>query len=343
MAVDQLLVSLVLAPAAGAVACRILVDLLPPKAAVLGFTAAAGLFAMAGTLSLFVFGMPAVAGIAGILDEPVTAATWPAASLPRWLSWTCLLLGAVAVLSALATGRSQRSSVHAARREASALPGGTEIVVLPDGRADAFALPGLPGRIVVTEGMLTAVGAGRQQALFAHERAHLTGRHHLFAFAARLAAAALPTLLPMVTLVDYAIERWADEQAAEDVGDRHSVAHVVGTAALVATAQAAPAAEDVSDAPGRPATGRGGRRHRSLLPGRMRAARPAKLRAGAPGRGPRPGPVPRRVAALLAAPQRRKRLMLVALPAALAAASCGVAVEALMDLPYRRVFDVGDS
>lgn len=35
--------------------------------------------------------------------------------------------------------------------------------------------------------------------------------------------------------------------------------------------------------------------------------------------------------------------MLVALPAALAAASCGVAVEALIDLPYRRVFDVGDS
>lgn len=332
MAVDQLLVSLVLAPTAGAVASRILVDPLPPRAAAFGFTTAAALFAGASTLSLFVFGMPAAAGLFGFApSRPPTAISWHTGAMPIWLSWVCLLLGAGAVVSVLVTAFRQLDSVRAARAEAAALPGSGEIVVIPDGRADAFALPGVPGRIVVTEGMLAALGAARQQALlahealFAHERAHLAGRHHRFAFAARLAAAALPPLLPMVTLVDYAIERWADEKAANDVGDRRSVAHVVGTAALVATEQAAACAPE--------------RRPGRLVSRPRQQPRPAKLRVGAPGLGPRPGPVPRRVAALLAAPQHRNRFLLVALPAALAVASCGVAVEALIDLPYRRVLE----
>ncbi|CUU53927.1 Peptidase family M48 [Parafrankia irregularis] len=338
MAVDQLLVSVVLAPAAGVVAGRILVDLLPPRAVAFGYTAAAGLFAAASTLSLVAFGMPAVARVAGLspAHQPVVM-SWQSGEMPLWASWACLLLVTVAMISVLVTGRSQFRSVRAARAEAAALPGTGEIVVIPDGRADAFALPGVPGRIVVTEGMLTAVGAGRHQALFAHERAHLAGRHHRFSFGARLAAAALPPLWPMVTVIDYAIERWADEQAASVVGDRRSVAHVVGTAALAATEQAVveQAAVEQSAVVGA-AERRTGRR---LFPGRLREPRTAKLRAVAAGGGPRPGPVPRRVAALLAAPQRRNRLLLAALPAALALASCGVSIEALLDLPYRRVFD----
>ncbi|WP_018500234.1 M48 family metalloprotease [Parafrankia discariae] len=354
--VDQLLVSLALAPSAGVVASRILVDRLPPRVAVLGFTTAAVLFALASTASLLAFGMPAAAGLIGFApDLRAVARSWQIAVAPLWASWTCLALGAAVMISVAVTGRRQHDSLHAARAEAAALPGTGEVVVIPDGRPDAFALPGAPGRIVVTEGMLAALGDGRHQALFAHERAHLAGRHHRFAFTARLAAAALPPLRPMVTLIDYAIERWADEQAAQEVGDRRSVAQVVGTAALAATEQAdrPSTAAERADAPladpghgeptrstrpaGRPGLARPRRR-------RSGAVSPAMLRAGAPGRGPRPGPVPRRIAALLDAPLRGNYgLLLVALPAALAAASCGVAVEALLDLPYRRVFALAES
>ncbi|SQE00573.1 MULTISPECIES: M48 family metalloprotease [unclassified Parafrankia] len=388
--VDQLLVSLVLAPAAGVVTSRILVDRLPPRVAVLGFTAAAVLFALASAASLLAFGMPAAAGLIGFApDLRAVARSWQIAVAPLWASWMCLALGAAVITSVAVTGRRQYDSLRAARTEAAALPGTGEVVVIPDGRPDAFALPGAPGRIVVTEGMLTALGDGRHQALLAHERAHLAGRHHRFAFTARLAAAALPALRPMVTLIDYVIERWADEQAAQEVGDRRSVAHVVGTAALAATEQAdrhSAAAGTGSSRIGRrvPSTlqrivrgpgwpgepchdlVRGERaRHAQSAPHaqpapparhskrrglarsrrqRAEAVPPAMLRAGAPGRGPRPGPVPRRIAALLDAPLRGNHgLLLVALPAALAAASCGVAVEALLDLPYRRVFAIAES
>nr|MDT0664192.1 hypothetical protein [Micromonospora sp. DSM 115978] len=51
--------------------------------------------------------------------------------------------------------------------------------------------------------------------------------------------------------------------------------------------------------------------------------------------GSRPGPVPRRVAALLQpAPATRRRLLLVALPIAVAGASLGLTVEAFFDLNH---------
>lgn len=68
--------------------------------------------------------------------------------------------------------------------------------------------------------------------LLAHERAHLTGRHHLFLTATALAAAANPMLRPLRTAVGYTVERWADEAAAERVGNRRSTARAVGKAAL---------------------------------------------------------------------------------------------------------------
>ncbi len=56
--------------------------------------------------------------------------------------------------------------------------------------------------------------------LLAHERAHARNSHYLFTSAARLAAAANPLLRPVAAEVGYAIERWADERAAAETGDR---------------------------------------------------------------------------------------------------------------------------
>ncbi|WP_329498868.1 M56 family metallopeptidase [Kitasatospora herbaricolor] len=115
-----------------------------------------------------------------------------------------------------------------------AAPAEHPLAVLADDRADAFALPGRPGRVVVTGGMLRALSAPERAALFAHERAHLTGRHHLFLAAAEYAAVVHPALRTLRAPIGYQLERWADEAAAAAVGDRTVTARAVGRAALAA-------------------------------------------------------------------------------------------------------------
>jgi peptidase M48-like protein len=123
-----------------------------------------------------------------------------------------------------------------ARRECGRLPGDTELAVLDDDAPRAFALPGAPGRIVVSRGMLRCLGDGEREALLAHERAHLSGRHHLFQTVWRLAAAVNPLLRPLADTGGFVLERWADEEAASRVGSRTVVARAVGRAALASSA-----------------------------------------------------------------------------------------------------------
>ncbi|MFD6877746.1 MULTISPECIES: M56 family metallopeptidase [unclassified Streptomyces] len=107
------------------------------------------------------------------------------------------------------------------------------VAVLPDDAAFAFALPGRRERIVVSTGMLAELDGRERRALFAHERAHLDSRHHRFLLAARLAACANPFLRPLYASVAYTTERWADEEAAAVTGSRRGVARAVAKAALV--------------------------------------------------------------------------------------------------------------
>ncbi|GHE71085.1 M56 family metallopeptidase [Streptomyces capitiformicae] len=120
-----------------------------------------------------------------------------------------------------------------AHRALGGLPG-TEVVVLPDDAPYAYALPGgRRGRVVVTTALLSCLEPAERRALFAHERAHLAARHHRFLLAVQLAARANPFLRPLRTAVSYAAERWADEEAAQTVGSRRTVARAIGKAALV--------------------------------------------------------------------------------------------------------------
>ncbi|MEV6208753.1 M56 family metallopeptidase [Kitasatospora sp. NPDC051914] len=148
-----------------------------------------------------------------------------------------------------------------ARRAVAHVPYGEGPAVLPDDRPYAYALPGTPGRIVVSTGMLEHLAEDERAALLAHEQAHLTHRHHRYRLATRLAACVNPFLRPLHRAVAYGTERWADEEAAGAVGDRLATARAVARAALVT--------------------------HRAAVPGLAAFADPS------------PGPVPRRVAALL--------------------------------------------
>lgn len=141
----------------------------------------------------------------------------------------------IAVIASCTRAALQHHRVHLrAERALAGLPA-TPVVVLPDEVPYAYALPGRRGRgrIVVTTGLLAALGASERRALFAHERAHLAGHHHRFLLAVQLAARANPFLRPLRTAVTYTAERWADEEAAAHVGNRRVVARAVGKAALV--------------------------------------------------------------------------------------------------------------
>jgi hypothetical protein len=129
------------------------------------------------------------------------------------------------------------------RATLAALPPGSELAVLPDDAAYAYALPGArgkPGRIVVSTGMLACLTDAERRVLLAHERAHLRDRHDRYLMAAALVACAHPLLRPLGAAIGYTVERWADESAAADVGDRRVAALAVGKAALVARAAPAP-------------------------------------------------------------------------------------------------------
>ncbi|WP_327176928.1 M56 family metallopeptidase [Streptomyces sp. NBC_01335] len=155
------------------------------------------------------------------------------------------VLGAVVAGCAATLVRHVRTRVAATRalgaptRES----GGVSVVESP--APYAYALPGGPvrgrmggaaagdGRVVVSSALLDCLEPDEQQALFAHERAHLAGRHHRYLLLTQLAARANPFLVPLRTAVAYSTERWADEEAARAVGSRHVVARAVGKAALV--------------------------------------------------------------------------------------------------------------
>jgi len=99
----------------------------------------------------------------------------------------------------------------------------------------AVAVPGTArrrGHLLVTSGILRLLDADERAVVFAHEQAHLAHRHHRLAAAAAAAAAVNPLLIPVRDAVGYLVERWADEDAAADVGDRGLTARAVARAAL---------------------------------------------------------------------------------------------------------------
>ena len=272
-----------LLPVPAALAARPLAQHLESRAATWILTLCA--LALAA-LSSAALGILAGAGLIR-LSPAAWAGHWSAATVRAGDPVTWAEAAPAAVLlaaAAYAAGRllwRRAQAVVAAGVEAACLPGPGQVVVVEDPDPDAYALPGLPGRIVVSTGMLQVLDDADRDALLAHERAHLSCHHYAFAAATGLAAAANPLLRPMATAVAYTTERWADENAATAVGDRRQVARAVAKAAL--------------------ATQR--TRTRTLLP-----AAALGILGRRPGPQAEAGPVPRRVAALIAPPLPRTPL-----------------------------------
>ncbi|MFE1553102.1 M56 family metallopeptidase [Streptomyces sp. NPDC058718] len=217
---------------------------LHPRTATRLLSAVAGVLAVCSTLCL---GLLMIVGTAQLPGNPLPDA-WSDPEVRAALPYD-EVAGRAAIPALLAVlvscGAAARHHVRARRRAEGALAGlpETSVAVLPDGAPYAYALPGRRrgrrpghrrGRVVVSTGMLAALTSRERRALFAHERAHLAGRHHRHLLAVHLAARANPFLRPLRTAVAYTAERWADEEAAAAVGSRRSVARAIGTAALLA-------------------------------------------------------------------------------------------------------------
>ena len=217
---------------------------LPPRSAAWALACAALVTAVGwvGVLALLAF--------TGVAQVPQIAAEgrWSVAALRaedpvyRVVAAASALVLVVCVVSLGVAAIRQIRDIVWARRECALLPGETELAVVDDDAPLAFALPGAPGRIVVSRAMLRCLGDGEREALLEHERAHLRSRHHLFQGVWRLTAALNPLLRPLVVAGGYVLERWADEEAAGRVGDRRVVAHAVGRAALASAGASQPAA-----------------------------------------------------------------------------------------------------
>jgi Zn-dependent protease with chaperone function len=207
---------------------------LPPRAATWLLTGTATVAASAWATALALLGFTLVGQIPLVASEGPWSAGVLAANDPvhRSVALVCalLLLASVAGLT-VASWRRVRVLVDG-WREYRELPAAGDLAVVDDPVPTAFALPGMPGRIVVSSGMLQALSADERRALLAHERAHLRHRHHLFLLVLQLASAVHPLLRPLVREGAFTVERWADEEAAAEVADRSLVARAVARAAL---------------------------------------------------------------------------------------------------------------
>src|SRR5579875_770770 len=195
-------------PALAAVSARWLSRHLEPRTATWLLTGAALLLAAASGAALAFL----AATLLGQIPLVAALGHWSVGVVHRDdpASWSLALAAGVLLAAALAaacrTAARRAQALASAARTARHLPATGRLVILDDPDPDAYAMPGWPGRIVVTAGMLEALDGRERRVLLAHERAHLACGHSLFVALAQLAAATNPLLRPLAAAVAYTTE-----------------------------------------------------------------------------------------------------------------------------------------
>ncbi|BBY99866.1 M56 family metallopeptidase [Mycolicibacterium fallax] len=119
------------------------------------------------------------------------------------------------------------------------------VFVVDSSERVAYCVSGRPPVIVVTTGTLAALDADQLDAVLAHERAHLTGRHHLVLAALHSVATVFPKLTLMTqgaTEVSRMLEMCADDAAARRFGRDTLLSGLMSLAGVAAPAGAMGAA-----------------------------------------------------------------------------------------------------
>lgn len=199
----------------------------PPRAAVILLTALAVLGATAVFWALALVVVGGAIGVPELVQrfgwcQRVLAASHRA---PGGVAMVAAALLAVGLVRAVAFDVRWRRTVRTYR-------GGGGVEVVPTHEKMAFAAPGRPGTVVVSEGLLDLLDSDERTAVIAHEQGHLAQHHGRYLRVAGTAAAAVPILKPLARQLRFATERAADEAAAFAVGDRRLVARAILRAAL---------------------------------------------------------------------------------------------------------------
>jgi Zn-dependent protease with chaperone function len=155
-----------------------------------------------------------------------------------------ILAGAVAARTALTAASHLRTTGRQALRHAQTarLVGHPEpalgAVLVEHPEPAAYCVSGRHPMVIVTTGALRALDAAQLDAVLAHERAHLAGRHHRLLAIARIAGQVLP-FLPLMRDADAQVARLV-ELHADDVATRASDPRSLATALVVLATGASP-------------------------------------------------------------------------------------------------------
>lgn len=154
--------------------------------------------------------------------------------IPDLVGVPATALSAAGLIIACRTAAGWLSEVRAAQL-AARRPLETEVPI-------AVAVPGRGGGVLLSRGILRDLTAAELHVVLEHETSHLRHRHHRYLAAGLLAAAVLPPLRPLRERLRLAVERWADEDAAEATGDRAFVARTIAKVALAQPPASGPVA-----------------------------------------------------------------------------------------------------
>lgn len=117
---------------------------------------------------------------------------------------------------------------------------GDRIQVLAADKALAYCTPGRRGSVMVTTGALHRLSGAQLDAVVAHERAHLRGRHHRYLAAADVLARAFP-FVPLLRAAAPELGRLAEWDADDDAARRTGRRTVATALAVMATGASTPA------------------------------------------------------------------------------------------------------
>jgi Peptidase family M48 len=139
---------------------------------------------------------------------------------PMGIGWVAAVMLVASIVRSAATHRRNAAALKRLRVEPwlghHRVEDGVDVVTLPCADRLAYAVPGRPDQVVVSDGLLQALDHDEAAAVFRHERAHLRHGHHDALTLARDLEAWLGWFPPAprsVAALRLAVERWADEEA----------------------------------------------------------------------------------------------------------------------------------
>jgi Peptidase family M48 len=139
---------------------------------------------------------------------------------------TMVSVAAIAIVSAVLVAR----VIRAHRRLRHHRPAPVEVA--EHHALFAVTLPGRGGRVVVSRALVDMLDSDELGVVIAHEEAHAAHRHDRYLLVAQLGVASFPVLYPLTQRLQFVLERWADEVAAQRCGDRRLAARTLGKVAL---------------------------------------------------------------------------------------------------------------